>query len=68
MSELDELMDLDPLSLSAQDIDQIIQYQRKARRDYEAGVKPKKDSGPKVSLDNLMGNLMPKMEPIKRRV
>lgn len=41
-NELDELMDKDPLDLSAQDIDKIIKIQRQARQNWEAGVKPKK--------------------------
>lgn len=36
-SELDELMSRDPLELSAQDIDKIIQFQRQARARREAG-------------------------------
>lgn len=41
-SELDELMSRDPLQLSAQDIDAIIQYQRQARARRESGAKTKK--------------------------
>ena len=41
-NELDRLMSLDPLELSAQDIDSIISYQRKARLSAEAGIKPKR--------------------------
>jgi hypothetical protein len=51
MNELDTLMNLDPLDLSAQDIDRIIEMQRRARRDFESGVKPKKDTPPKQPLD-----------------
>lgn len=46
-----ELMSKDPLELSAQDIDQLIAYQRKARSSAESGVKVKKaDEGPKIDL------------------
>lgn len=48
-SELDELMSRDPLALSAQDIDKIIQFQRQARARREAGPKTRratKDSEP----------------------
>lgn len=38
-NDLDELMDKDPLSLSSQDIDTIIAYQRNQRAQREAGVK-----------------------------
>lgn len=50
-NNIDLLMSQDPLSLSAQDIDQIIAYQRKARASAESGVKVKKgDAAPKVDL------------------
>lgn len=41
-SELDELISRDPLSLSSQDIDAIIAYQRQQRARREAGIKTKK--------------------------
>ena len=50
-NEVDLLMDLDPLELSAQNIDSIITYHRKMRQNHEAGVKPKKESGPKQKID-----------------
>lgn len=53
-NELDALMDIDPLELSDQDLDKIIAYQRKARANREAGIKPKKESGPKIDLATLM--------------
>lgn len=70
MNDLDALMSEDPLKLSNQDIDSIIAYQRKIRAQAESGVKPKKETGPKVSLDKVMANLVkPKVvEGIKRRV
>ncbi len=69
-NELDLLMDKDPLELSAQDLDDIIAYQRKARANFEAGVKPKKETGPKQDLGAVLAALVPKVEPvkIKRRV
>lgn len=70
-NEIDRLMDLDPLELSAQDLDDIIAYQRKARASFEAGVKPKKGSGEKISADDLLSKLgMGKPKPpdgFKRR-
>ena len=51
MNDLDRLMALDPLELSAQDIDKIIEYQRQARKDWESGVKPKKAGAEKQKLD-----------------
>lgn len=41
-SELDELMQRDPLDLSSQDIDSIIAYQRAARARREAGGRTRK--------------------------
>jgi hypothetical protein len=63
--DLDDLMNLDPLELSAQDIDDIIAYQRKARGDWDDGKKTKKSSGPKVDLVGL--GLLKAQEPMKRR-
>lgn len=39
---LDWLMTMDPLELSAQNIDSIIEYQRRARGLADAGVRPKR--------------------------
>lgn len=39
---LDWLMTMDPLELSAQNIDEIIEYQRRARGLADAGMKPKR--------------------------
>lgn len=68
-NELDELMTRDPLELSAQDIDGIIAYMRKQRANYESGVKPKKDKGPKADLSAVIQALAPQAAPtvIKRR-
>jgi hypothetical protein len=41
-NEIDRLMALDPLDLSAGDIDAIIEYNRKLLSGYDSGVKPKK--------------------------
>lgn len=62
---LDWLMHLDPLELSAQNIDEIILIQRKQRLAWESGVKPKKSAGPPIDLGKL--GLAQKEEPIKRR-
>lgn len=69
-NEIDELMDLDPLSLSSQDIDKIIAYHRNRRADLEAGHKPKREIGPKIKLDleRLGLKKAPVADPIKRRV
>ena len=67
MNELDRLMALDPLELSSQDIDTIISLQRKARQNFEAGVKPKKETGPKQDLSELLKMSAPKVADIPRR-
>ena len=50
---IDELMSLDPLNLTADDIDAIILYHRKARAS-STGGKAKKDTGPKVDISEVM--------------
>ena len=49
-SEIDTLMRLDPLDLSARDIDEIIAYNRKLLAAYDSGVKVKRE-GPKIDLE-----------------
>lgn len=78
MSELDELMNLDPLSLtrSSPELEALIKVYRNQRSNAEAGIKPKKESGPKVKidLDAVMQGLKAKIAPstttveVKRRV
>jgi hypothetical protein len=67
-NEIDHLMNLDPLELSAQDIEALVTYYRKARQNHEAGIKPKKDTGPKVALDLTAMGLIPKAPTIRRRI
>lgn len=70
-NEIDILMDLDPLELSSVNIEQIISYHRANRAKSESGIKPSKESGPKVSLDSVLGSLVKKAPPVaqvKRRV
>ena len=59
-NEIDELMSMDPLEMAAKDIDAIIAYHRKNRANAEAGIKPKKEAGPKVSLTSLMDKIKAK--------
>jgi len=61
-NELDELMsrlDLDPSLATTGDIDLIIAHQRKARANFESGIKPKKGegSGPKIEASELLSKL-----------
>jgi hypothetical protein len=64
-NEIDALMSLDPLELSAQDLDAIIAYQRKQRLAFESGVKPKKSSVSAPSLAEILPEIKP--APLKRR-
>lgn len=65
-NEIDALMALDPLELSAQDIDSIIAYHRKNRAIVESGGKPKRGtSGPALTLADL--NIAPKPLTMKKR-
>lgn len=69
-NEIDELMSLDPLTMTVDDLDAIIAYHRKNRANAELGIKPPKASGPKLKLDlKAMGLIQPKpVESVKRRV
>ena len=67
-NDIDFLMSLDPLELSKQDIDVIIQYHRNQRALREKGVKPKKDKGPASTLDLVALGLKPAAPKINRRV
>lgn len=71
-SDLDTLMSQDPLSLSDQDLDRIIAYQRKMRGLREAGVrvrKPKETGiAPKLDLATLMAKPAKESSSFKRRV
>lgn len=54
-SELDELISRDPLSLSAQDIDSIIQMQRQYRAKREAGGGRSRKASVEASLSSVTG-------------
>ena len=41
-NEIDLLMDLDPTEMSTRDINDIIQYIREQRANFEKGIKPRK--------------------------
>lgn len=66
MSEntIDDLMSLDPLSLTSDNIDSIIAYHRKARANSTPGRRPAKaDSGPKPDLADLMAKMTGEEKP-----
>ncbi len=54
-SELDELISRDPLSLSAQDIDAIIQYQRSQRAKREAGGGRSRKASVEATMSSVTG-------------
>ena len=66
-SELDELMSRDPLDLSAQDIDKLIQYQRAQRAKREGGKGKKATTlsdGSGLDLAAMIrGDIAPKLAP-----
>lgn len=68
-NEIDALMDLDPDKMTKSDIDAIIVYHRNNRANAEAGIKPKKTSGPKQTLDLSKLGLIkkPVAVPVSRR-
>lgn len=63
MNELDELMNLDPQSLtrSSPELEALIKVYRNQRANAEAGIKPKKEAGPKLNLDAVMEGLKAKV-------
>ena len=70
-NEVDMLMDLDPLSLTTNNIESIIAYHRKARANAAAGIKPKRESGPKIDISSVVagmtGTAQPSSAPSIRR-
>lgn len=57
-SELDLLMSLDPLQMTDEDIDKIIEYERRQRLEFELGVKsPKKDRGVSIDIGKVVASL-----------
>ncbi len=70
LNDIDTLMAQDPLSLSTQDLDRIIAYQRKMRVQREAGVRTRKpkDSAPtRLNVDALLAKPIIGGGGIKRR-
>lgn len=63
-NDLDELMDRDPLSLTDQDINRIIEYQRASRARRAAGEKIARPStAPALDIDALTKKLKPATKP-----
>lgn len=69
LTDIDALMDKDPLSLTSTDIDDIIKYHRIQRQRRASGAKPIKDTaGPKVDLTSIMASILPAKAEVKRRI
>lgn len=67
-NEVEEIMDEDPLKLTSEKVDFIIEYQRKHRGNIEMGVKVKKGQEPKRAFDIAeLGIITPKPK-VDRRV
>jgi hypothetical protein len=67
---IDELMSLDPLSLTSENIDQIITHHRRARANAASGKKAQRETGPKIDIAGVMAGLTgeaPKPAAIVRR-
>ena len=72
-NNLDTLMDLDPLQLTKEDLSQIVAFHRQKRAEREAGKgrAARKDSGPGISLSQLVVGMTggeKKAPTLKRRV
>ena len=71
MSDLDELMSRDPLSLSSADIDSIITFHRAARAKRVAGEKPARTAKQGLDLTKITQKLVHDAAPpvkIDRRI
>ena len=63
-NDLDELMDRDPLDLSDQDINRIIEYHRASRARRAAGEKvTRPTNAPTLNIDELVKKLKPEVKP-----
>jgi len=73
-TDLDTLMDLDPLELTKENIDSVIAIyrQRRAEREASPGKRAAKETGPKLKLEGLLDGMLkkapPKAEVLKRRL
>ena len=66
VNTIDALMDLDPLSLTSENIDNIIAHHRKARASAAGGKKSRREDGPKIDISEVMAGLTG--EPAKAAV
>jgi len=63
-NDLDELMSRDPLDLSSQDIDQIIQYHRNQRARRASGEKPAKTASAGIDISAITNKLVKEAKPV----
>ena len=63
MSDLDELMSRDPLELSTQEIDAIIDFHRKQRARRAAGEKPIKPKSASIDISSITNKLVSAAKP-----
>lgn len=61
-------IDEDPSLITAPELDTVIAYYRKLQSNHAAGIKTKKSGEPTVAIDLKALGLVPKSEPIKRRI
>lgn len=68
MTDLDRIMNEDPLNLTKEDLDALIAYHRKARANFELGTKSKakKETGPQQTINLESLGLVPKPPPMRR--
>lgn len=68
--DLDLLAARDPLSMTAEDIDNIIAWHRKAQSDKAAGIKPPKPKAADISLvvKSLLANAKPAQVLTRRKL
>ena len=64
MVDLDELMSRDPLDLSSQDIDQIIQYHRNQRSRRASGEKFTKPKAVGIDISAITNKLVSEAKPV----
>jgi len=68
-NEIDQLMTLDPLDLTMDDLTKLVAYQRRMRGLHEAGIKPEKQGLETVKGSALLDKLkMVKPVKVDRRV
>lgn len=66
MTDLDALMDCDPLQLSARDLDSLVAHYRE-RRAAPKGKARKDTGGPQVDLSSILDSLVAKPKPVQIR-